>query len=139
MAAAIPCPPRGIYVPAVAFFNPDETIDFDAIRAHLTRLAKGGVDGLVIQSSNGEAMHMLHDERQQVLRLAREVLNEHVKPGYVIVAGCGVQVINSRARRETTPAKANNTSKQRATASSWRPPLEIDSRKPLAKAPPSMT
>ncbi|KAK0758339.1 hypothetical protein N5P37_008737 [Trichoderma harzianum] len=91
MAAAIPCPPRGIYVPAVAFFNPDETIDFDAIRAHLTRLAKGGVDGLVIQGSNGEAMHMLHDERQQVLRLAREVLNEHGKPGSVIVAGCGVQ------------------------------------------------
>ncbi|PTB68097.1 aldolase [Trichoderma citrinoviride] len=72
-SSSIPCPPRGIYVPAVAFFHPDETIDFDAIRAHLTRLAEGGVDGLVIQGSNGEAMHMLHDERQQVLRLAREL------------------------------------------------------------------
>ena len=83
------CPPRGIYVPAVAFFHDDETLDLDAMRAHLTRLARAAVDGLVIQGSNGEAMHLTHDERLQVLRLARSVLDEHGKPGAVIVAGCG--------------------------------------------------
>lgn len=84
-------PPRGIYVPAVAFFDEDENINFAAIETHLTRLAKAKVDGLVIQGSNGEAMHMLHSERQEVIRLARKVLNEHGKLGAVIIAGGGAQ------------------------------------------------
>ena len=88
---SVPIPPRGIYVPAVAFFHEDESLDFDAITAHLTRLAKANIDGLVIQGSNGEGMHMSHEERTQVLKLARGILNEHGKPGAVIVAGCGAQ------------------------------------------------
>lgn len=84
-------PPRGIYVPCVAFFHEDETLDFDVIRAHITRIAKAGVDGLVIQGSNGEAMHMSHEERSEVLRIARFVLTEHGKPGATIIAGCGAQ------------------------------------------------
>lgn len=75
----------------MAFFHEDETLDFDAIAAHLTRLAKANVEGLVIQGSNGEGMHMSHEERIQVLKLARKILNEHGKPGAVIVAGCGAQ------------------------------------------------
>ena len=84
-------PPRGIYVPAVAFFDEEENLDLGAIATHLTRLAKANVDGLVIQGSNGEAMHMTHDERQQVIRLARKVLDTYGKPGAVIVAGVGAQ------------------------------------------------
>ncbi|ATY61388.1 Aldolase-type TIM barrel [Cordyceps militaris] len=85
------CPPRGIYVPCVAFFHEDETLDFEAIRAHITRIAKAGVDGLVIQGSNGEAMHMSHEERIQVLKLARAILDEHGKPDATIIAGGGAQ------------------------------------------------
>ncbi|KAJ4148631.1 hypothetical protein LMH87_003092 [Akanthomyces muscarius] len=85
------CPPRGIYVPCVAFFHEDETLNFDAMRAHITRVAKAGVDGLVIQGSNGEAMHMSHEERIEVLKIARSVLNEHGKPGATIIAGGGAQ------------------------------------------------
>lgn len=87
----VSCPPRGVYVPAVAFFHEDETLDFAAFEAHLTRMSKAGVAGLVIQGSNGEAMHMSHAERQDVLRLARRVLDEHGRPGAVIIAGCGAQ------------------------------------------------
>ncbi|CAM1506215.1 Fc.00g058560.m01.CDS01 [Cosmosporella sp. VM-42] len=87
----IPCPPRGIYAPAVAFFNQDETLDLDASRVHLTRLAKAGVAGLVIQGSNGEAMHLSHDERQQVIKLAKAVLRKHGRYNTVIIAGCGAQ------------------------------------------------
>lgn len=86
-----PCPRRGVYVPAVAFFKEDETLDLEAMTAHLSCTAKAGVDGLVIQGSNGEAMHMDRPERQQVLRLARAVLDEHGKPGAAIIAGCGAQ------------------------------------------------
>ncbi|KPM41833.1 hypothetical protein AK830_g4733 [Neonectria ditissima] len=85
------CPPRGVYAPVVAFFNDDETLDFGALKAHITRLAKAGVAGLVIQGSNGEAPHLLHSERQEVIATASSVLKENGVPGAVIIAGCGAQ------------------------------------------------
>ncbi|KAH8656872.1 hypothetical protein BGZ61DRAFT_523818 [Ilyonectria robusta] len=85
------CPPRGVYAPVVAFFNEDETLDFGALKAHITRLAKAGVAGLVIQGSNGEAPHLLHSERQEVIATASSVLRESGIPGAVIIAGCGAQ------------------------------------------------
>jgi dihydrodipicolinate synthase/N-acetylneuraminate lyase len=78
-------------VPAVAFFDEQENLDFAAIETHLTRIAKAQVQGLVIQGTNGEAMHMTHAERQEVIRLARKILGEHGKADAVIVAGCGAQ------------------------------------------------
>ncbi|KAF7545563.1 hypothetical protein G7Z17_g9080 [Cylindrodendrum hubeiense] len=84
-------PPRGVYAPVVAFFNEDETLDFGALKAHITRLAKAGVAGLVIQGSNGEAPHLLHSERQEVIATASSVLKESGIPGAVIIAGCGAQ------------------------------------------------
>jgi 4-hydroxy-2-oxoglutarate aldolase len=88
---APPAPPRGVYAPVVAFFHEDETLDLEALKAHVTRLAKAGVSGLVIQGSNGEAPHLLHSERQEVISTALETLNRHGKPGGVIIAGCGAQ------------------------------------------------
>lgn len=85
------CPPSGVYVPVVAFFHEDETLDHDALKTHITRLAKAGVAGLVIQGSNGEAPHLLHEERKQVIATARAVLKEHGSPESVIIAGCGAQ------------------------------------------------
>lgn len=90
-ASHSPCPPRGVYSPVVAFFHEDETLDVDALKAHVTRLAKSGVAGLVMQGSNGEAPHLLHSERQEVISTAAAVLKEHGKPGAVIIAGCGAQ------------------------------------------------
>ncbi|KAK7417858.1 hypothetical protein QQX98_004333 [Neonectria punicea] len=85
------CPPRGVYAPVVAFFNEDETLDFGALKTHITRLAKAGVAGLVIQGSNGEAPHLLHSERQEVIATASSILKESGIPGAVIIAGCGAQ------------------------------------------------
>ncbi|KAK6225851.1 hypothetical protein QIS74_01898 [Colletotrichum tabaci] len=84
-------PPRGIYAPVVAFFHEDETLDLAALKTHVERLAKSGVAGLVIQGSNGEAPHLLHSERQQVIATAAEVLKQHGKSDAVIIAGCGAQ------------------------------------------------
>ncbi|KAH6676654.1 hypothetical protein B0J14DRAFT_358604 [Halenospora varia] len=84
-------PPRGVYAPVVAFFHEDESLDLEALKAHVTRLAKGGVAGLVIQGSNGEAPHLLHSERQEVIATAAGVLKEYGQPNAVIIAGCGAQ------------------------------------------------
>lgn len=57
-------PPYGVYTPLVTFFNPDESLDLPTTTQHALRMASSGVSGLVIQGSNGEAVHLLHDERQ---------------------------------------------------------------------------
>lgn len=91
------CPPRGVYAPVVCFFHEDESLDLAALETHVTRLAKSGVAGLVIQGSNGEAPHLLHSERQAVITTASSVLKEHGSLGAVLIAGCGAQ-----STRETT-------------------------------------
>ncbi|KAH7884635.1 hypothetical protein F5I97DRAFT_1938031 [Phlebopus sp. FC_14] len=82
-------PPPGIYVPAVLFFDHNEDFDIPAIKAHVLRLAKGGVTGFVVQGSNGEAQHLSHDERKEAIRLTRQTLDENGFEQVVIIAGCG--------------------------------------------------
>ncbi|KAG9315064.1 hypothetical protein JVU11DRAFT_4176 [Chiua virens] len=82
-------PPTGIYVPAVLFFNENEEFDIPAIKAHVLRLAKGGVTGIVVQGSNGEAQHLSHEERKQAIAITRQTLNENHFQNVIIIAGCG--------------------------------------------------
>ncbi|KAG6374325.1 hypothetical protein JVT61DRAFT_4352 [Boletus reticuloceps] len=82
-------PPKGIYVPAVLFFDQNEDLDVPAVKAHVLRLAKGGVTGIVVQGSNGEAQHLSHDERKQAISLTRQTLDENGFQNIVIIAGCG--------------------------------------------------
>ena len=82
----------GIYVPTVAFFKPEnEDLDLLIISKHAIRLAKAGVAGITTQGSNGEAVHLSHQERKQVTRTTRKALDEagyHTMP---IIVGCGAQ------------------------------------------------
>ncbi|QRV75445.1 dihydrodipicolinate synthetase family protein [Ceratobasidium sp. AG-Ba] len=91
-------PPPGIYVPAVIFFTPDEELDFPSIKAHILRLADGGVTGILVQGSNGEAQHLSHEERSTLIKHARTVLDEaghdgktNEKKRIVVMAGTGAQ------------------------------------------------
>lgn len=89
MPAAVP--PSGIYVPAVLFFKTNEDFDVPAIKSHVLRLAQGGVTGIVVQGSNGEAQHLSHDERKEAISLTRKTLDENGFQNVVIIAGCGAQ------------------------------------------------
>jgi dihydrodipicolinate synthase/N-acetylneuraminate lyase len=89
MPAAVP--PSGIYVPAVLFFKENEVFDVPAIKSHVLRLAQGGVTGIVVQGSNGEAQHLSHDERKEAISLTRKTLDENGFQNVVIIAGCGAQ------------------------------------------------
>ncbi|KAH7920407.1 aldolase [Leucogyrophana mollusca] len=84
-------PPPGIYVPAVLFFDSKEEFDVPAIKSHILRLAQGGVTGIVVQGSNGEAQHLSHDERKEAIRITRQTLDENGFQNCVIIAGCGAQ------------------------------------------------
>jgi len=82
----------GIYVPTVAFFDPDtEDLDLETTAKHAVRLAEAGVKGITTQGSNGEAVHMSHRERSLVTAATRAALD---KAGFVdmpVIVGCGAQ------------------------------------------------
>ena len=81
----------GVYVPTVAFFKANEDLDRDTIAMHARRLANSGVAGIATQGSNGEAVHLTRQERQQVTQTTRKALNENGFPFLPIIVGCGAQ------------------------------------------------
>ncbi|KAL4874219.1 aldolase, partial [Aspergillus karnatakaensis] len=86
----MPTPPRyGVYTPLVTFFNADESLDIPSTLTHATRMAAGGVAGLVLQGSNGEAPHLDHAERQLLVRSIRIHLNEQGYSNLQLIVGCG--------------------------------------------------
>ena len=82
-------PPLGVYTPLVTFFHNDESIDIESTKAHIERMAHGGVTGLVLQGSNGEAPHLTHDERKTIVNTARTHLNHLGFTQVKLVVGCG--------------------------------------------------
>ena len=86
----------GVYVPTVAFFKPNEDLDLDTIGKHAVRLAKAGVAGIATQGSNGEAVHLTHQERQQITRTTRKALSDAGFDSLPVIVGCG-----SQSTRET--------------------------------------
>ncbi|KAI1797393.1 dihydrodipicolinate synthetase [Ganoderma leucocontextum] len=90
MANSTP-PPPGVYVPAVLFFDENEELDIPSIKSHVLRLAQGGVTGILVQGSNGEAQHLSHDERKIAIRLTRDALNENGFQNVLVIVGTGGQ------------------------------------------------
>jgi 4-hydroxy-2-oxoglutarate aldolase len=81
----------GVYVPTLCFFKPEtEDLDLETIGSHAVRLARAGVAGIATQGSNGEAVHLSHQERQEVTSTTRKALRE---AGFdlPIIVGCGAQ------------------------------------------------
>ncbi|KAL8306033.1 hypothetical protein RB597_003341 [Gaeumannomyces tritici] len=88
----------GVYVPTMCFFDPEtEDVDEAMIAEHAVRLAQAGVTGLATQGSNGEAVHLTHDERRLVTSITRRALDEAGFSDMPLVVGCG-----SQSTRETT-------------------------------------
>lgn len=87
----------GVYVPTLTFFhNESEDLDLDTIARHAVRLAKAGVAGLTTQGSNGEAVHLSHEERKLVTKATRNALDRAGYSNLPVIVGCG-----SQSTRET--------------------------------------
>lgn len=82
-------PRPGIYVPTVAFFKPNEDIDIETTKAHATRLAASGIQGIVTHGSNGEAAHLDHEERIAITQATRQALDETGYSEMAVIVGCG--------------------------------------------------
>ncbi|KAI0052278.1 aldolase [Auriscalpium vulgare] len=119
-------PPPGIYVPAVLFFTDDEELDDDAIKAHVLRLARGGVTGILVQGSNGEAQHLSHDERKYAIRLTRQTLDAHGFAHVLVIAGTGAQSTRETKKLNADAKEAGATHALVLTPSTWRPSMTKD-------------
>ena len=82
----------GIYVPTIAFFSPEtEDVDVEAVAKHAVRLAKAGLTGITTQGSNGEAVHLSHEERKLITSATRKALDDAGFSDMPIIVGCGAQ------------------------------------------------
>lgn len=95
-------PPPGVYVPVPTFFVSRSASNYNPIAAplemntqaaHAIRLAKCGIEALVILGSTGEAVALTNKERFQVLSSVRDALKESGSKDYPIIAGTATQSI----------------------------------------------
>ncbi|KAM0084912.1 hypothetical protein ACKRZS_002859 [Fusarium odoratissimum] len=96
MDSATRTPPFGVYTPVVTFFNDDESINYDAITQHASRLLQAGVKGLVVHGSNGEATHLLSNKRAQVIRHIHSLVSKFNSDA-IIIAGCSANSVTSKS------------------------------------------
>lgn len=76
---------EGIYTPVITPFREDYSIDFDAYAAHVNFLKESGVHGLMIGGTTGEYYVESHEERVELLKVAREVVGDQLQ----IIFGTG--------------------------------------------------
>ncbi|KAF8323792.1 aldolase [Clavulina sp. PMI_390] len=86
---------RGIYVPVPAFFKNDATqsLDIEAHETHILWLAKAGVQGVLIQGSTAEAVTLTNEERNEITKATRGVLDKNGFNHVLVIAGAGAQSV----------------------------------------------
>ncbi|KIM84377.1 hypothetical protein PILCRDRAFT_6616 [Piloderma croceum F 1598] len=119
-------PPPGIYVPAVLFFSENEDLDFPSIKSHVLRLAQGGLTGILVQGSNGEAQHLSCDERKEAIRFTRKTLDENGFENVIIIAGTGVQSTRETKKLCADACEAGAAYALVLTPSTWPPQMTKD-------------
>ncbi|KAF9466477.1 hypothetical protein BDZ94DRAFT_1251002 [Collybia nuda] len=119
-------PPPGYYVPAVLFFKENEDLDIPAIQAHVLRLAQGGVTGILVQGSNGEAQHLSHEERKEAIRLTRKTLDENGFQNTLVIAGTGAQSTRETKKLCIDAKEAGASHALVLTPSTWPPQMNVE-------------
>ncbi|KIK62623.1 hypothetical protein GYMLUDRAFT_164440 [Collybiopsis luxurians FD-317 M1] len=120
-------PPPGIYVPAVlSFHSESEDIDWESYKKHILRLAEGGVTGILIQGSNGEAQHLSHSERSQTISFARKTLDSAGFKNILLIAGTGAQSARETKELCAEAKEAGAGWVLVLTPSTWAPAMGVD-------------
>jgi len=83
----------GVYIPTVAFFKggDNEEVDVCTVERHAARLARSGIAGIVVQGSNGEAVHLDREERKVISAATRRALDSSGFTSMPLIVGCGAQ------------------------------------------------
>ena len=96
-------PPKGIYCPVPTFFVGEGAAGYDSISPpldiesqtkHSLFLVQGGIKGLVILGSTGEAIFCRREERTKLISSQREALDDAGYSDRPIIAGTATQQID---------------------------------------------
>ena len=74
-------PFSGVFPAMTTPFEPDDSIDFERLRANARRLESAGVDGLVPVGSTGESATLSHDEHVEVVEAVVDAVDVPVIAG----------------------------------------------------------
>ena len=89
----ISSPPTGVFVPVPTFFHPPSPstpqarLDIPTQVRHSVYLAQNGIRGLVLLGSTGEAVHLSHSERFELIAGVRQGLDAAGFVGYPLMTG----------------------------------------------------
>jgi dihydrodipicolinate synthase/N-acetylneuraminate lyase len=87
----------GIYVPTLAFFNPEkEDLDPETATKHSIRMAQAGITGFIVHGTIGEVAHLSRPERKVLTKATRAALDSEGYNHIPIIVGC-----NAQSTRET--------------------------------------
>ena len=96
-------PPAGIYVPVPTFFAAEGSsnynlasppVDVETQTKHSLFLVQGGIKGLVILGSTGEAIFVKNEERHKLISSQRKALDDAGFKDRPIIAGTATQNID---------------------------------------------
>ncbi|KAI0084139.1 dihydrodipicolinate synthetase [Irpex rosettiformis] len=116
-------PPPGIYVPAVVFLDQNEELDEENIKKHILRLAQGGITGILVQGSNGEAQFLSHEERKRAIQLTREILDRNGFKDRLVIAGTGGHSTKETIKLTKDAADAGASHALVLTPATWPPQM----------------
>jgi 4-hydroxy-tetrahydrodipicolinate synthase len=76
---------QGVYPALLTPFKENDTIDFEMFKLNLDTQLDAGIDGVVMGGSLGEASTLLNEEKAELLRYCKKVMNRPV-PAIVTIA-----------------------------------------------------
>jgi len=76
---------EGIYTPIITPYDDKGSINFDAIEAIIEDLIASGVHGLVIAGTTGEYYAQDVDERLEVMKVCKDIINGRIP--YIVGTG----------------------------------------------------
>ena len=74
---------NGILPPLTTPFGVEGNVDYESLQSNIERYNDAGVAGYVALGSNGEAVHLTHDERARVI----ETIRRSASPSHAVIAG----------------------------------------------------
>ncbi|KAL4863952.1 hypothetical protein BDV12DRAFT_201595 [Aspergillus spectabilis] len=80
--------PTGIYTPLPCFFRENEDLDLESFKKHAKFVAEAGTVP-VVSGTMGEAVHLSHHEKAELVSAARSALDESQLHHVPVVAGAG--------------------------------------------------
>ncbi|TIC63825.1 hypothetical protein E3Q01_03120 [Wallemia mellicola] len=83
---------RGNYAPIPTIYKDDaeQSIDYEAITAHVHNILKAGVVGIVAQGSTAEHVALSQEEKNNITKATRKVIDDN-KLSAPLIAGVGAQ------------------------------------------------